>query len=524
MKKQTPIQVVPVRRLSPWRVLLAFIMLIGVSFGSMIGWQLWKVSLASSAYKPWFGAYVDVTATPSFPFEQPGTPASKNVVLSFIVSDPKSPCTPTWGGVYTMDQARVHLDLDRRIARLKQLEGSLSISFGGLLNDELAVKCTEVNKLMAAYESVINRYDIDTIDLDLENTGLTNATALARRAEAIANLQEKRNKAGKTLSVWLTLPVAPQGLTKDGTNGIDVMLAKKVDLAGVNVMTMDYGNSREKGQSMLEASISALNETHRQLKILYKKYGIELNDATLWKKIGATPMIGKNDTGDDVFTLDDAKGLNEFAISKTLGRMSIWSANRDIQCGENYVDVTIVSDACSGVKQEKFGFTKTLSKKFVGKIKNNVQIIKKENLVTKADLIDDPKKSPYQVWMEKGAYLKGTKVVWHHNVYEAKWWTQGDTPDNPVLQTYETPWKLLGPVLPGEKPVPQPTLPAGTYDNWSGTVEYEGGQRVLLNGVPYQAKWWTKGDSPAASTADPDSSAWVPLTQTQVEQILKDSK
>ena len=31
-----------------------------------------------------------------------------------------------------------------------------------------------------------------------------------------------------------------------------------------------------------------------------------------------------------------------------------------------------------------------------------------------------------------GAYPKNTKIVWHHNVYEAKWWTQGDVPDAPV--------------------------------------------------------------------------------------------
>ena len=64
-------------------------------------------------------------------------------------------------------------------------------------------------------------------------------------------------------------------------------------------------------------------------------------------------------------------------------------------------------------------------------------------------------------------YLEGEKVVRHHNVYEAKWWTKGDVPDNPVLQSWETPWNLIGPVLPGEKPIPQPTVPKDTYPSWS---------------------------------------------------------
>jgi len=33
----------------------------------------------------------------------------------------------------------------------------------------------------------------------------------------------------------------------------------------------------------------------------------------------------------------------------------------------------------------------------------------------------------------------------------------------------------------------------------------------------YQAKWWTQGDSPAASVSDPDSSPWLALTRDQIE-------
>ena len=114
--------------------------------------------------------------------------------------------------------------------------------------------------------------------------------------------------------------------------------------------------------------------------------------------------------------------------------------------------------------------------------------------------------------------------MWHKNVYEAKWWTQGDLPDNPVLQAWETPWQLIGPVLPGEKPIPQPKLPAGTYPIWTGSDEYQAGERVLFEGVPYQAKWWTQGDSPAAASSNQDASPWVPLTQAQVSLILDESK
>jgi len=135
--------------------------------------------------------------------------------------------------------------------------GILPYRSRGLKNNELAVNCTDSSKLLDAYRTVVDRYNIDTIDLDLEGTGLSDNEAGARRATTIAKLQSERRKQGKQLAVWATLPVTPQGLAENGTSAVDLLLAKHVDLAGVNAMTMDYGSSMESGQSMLKASESA---------------------------------------------------------------------------------------------------------------------------------------------------------------------------------------------------------------------------------------------------------------------------
>ena len=508
------------RRLSLWRASLGILIVAGLCAGGFFGFQQWKTTRAEISHAPWFAPYVDVTASPTYSFEQINNKPNQDVVLSFIVSSPSDACTPTWGGAYTLDQARNSLDLDRRIARLRQQGGQIAVSFGGLDNQELAVKCTDPAKLESAYQSVIDRYNLDTIDLDLEQNGLTDSDAAIRRATAIAQLQSERRKSGKNLAVWVTLPVTPQGLNEDGTNAVAQLLAKHVDLAGVNIMTMDYGQSLAKGQNMLSGSESALTQTERQLGILYQRAGIHLNDGTLWSKLGATPMIGQNDDTNEVFTLDNATGLNKFARSHGMGRMSMWSANRDITCGSNYVDVKVVSDSCSGVDESKQNFANLLSTGFKGRISLRAGIVTTADPNSKATQTpDNPATSPYQIWSPSGAYLEGTKVVWHHNVYQAKWWTQGDVPDSPVLQSWQTPWELVGPVLPGEKPIPQATLPAGTYPDWSGDATYNTGQRVLFSGVPYQAKWWNKGESPAAASSNPDSSPWTPLTQEQINEI-----
>jgi len=507
----------PRRKLSPWRVLLALVLLTGIVFGSTQGLHQWRATRPLASHKPWFAPYVDATATPTFAFEQTG----HDVVLSFVVSSTSDPCTPSWGGAYSLEQANSSLDLDRRIARLRQQGHTVAVSFGGLRNSELAVKCTDPAKLEAAYQAVINRYNIDTIDLDLEQSGLTNTAAAGRRASVIAALQKTRRSHGKNLAVWATLPVTPQGLSEDGTNAVTQLLSKKVDLAGINIMTMDYGDSLLSSQNILSGSESALTQTARQLGILYQRAGIHLNEATIWSKLGATPMVGQNDDEKEVFSLSNAEGLNTFARSHRLSRVSMWSANRDLACGGNYIDIKIVSDSCSGINQAKGDFANILGNGFTGSISRSAGIITtSEKASASQQKPDDPATSPYQIWSPTGTYLEGTKVVWRHNVYQAKWWTQGDLPDNPVLQSWQTPWELIGPVLPGETPIPQATLPAGTYPNWVGTNTYNTDDRVLFNGVPYQAKWWNQGSSPAAASSNPNGSPWVPLTQAQINEIV----
>ncbi len=508
------------RRLSFSRLLFSLVTVAAIGLGgfSLVGNVVAYYQAGSN--QPWFAPYVDVTATPTFEFQQLGSTNQKDAILSFVVASTQNACTPSWGASYSITQADDSLDLATRIARLQQQGGSVAISFGGRDNQELAVNCTDETSLYNAYQTVITHYHINTIDLDLEGNDLSNTTADDRRATAIAQLQQNQRQSGNKLAVWLTLPVTPQGLSEDGTNAVATFLAKGVDIAGVNILAMDYGSSLTSNQTMLSGSESAATETERQLGILYDQAHLHQNNPSLWHKIGITPMIGQNDITSEVLSIGDASSLNSFALSHKVGRISMWSANRDVTCGSNYVATSVVSDSCSGVNQDGQTFASLLSNGFNGNISLSAGLVTKAQAQnTNSQTPDNPATSPYPIWSATDAYLEGTKIVWHHNIYEAKWWTQGDVPDDPVLQSWQTPWQLIGPVLPGEKPIPQPTLPAGTYPEWAGTVAYTTGQYVLFNGVPYQAKWWNQGESPAAASSNADSSPWSPLTQAQVNAI-----
>ncbi|CAM3247559.1 carbohydrate-binding protein [Nocardioides dubius] len=499
------------RRLSWIRLGVVVLALAGIVFTSLRGWQWFQDSRVKVGEPSWFAGYVDVTATPSYEFEDPEPGAGNSAVLAFVVADPDQECAPAWGGAYTLDEARDQLDLDRRVARLRQLGGAPMISFGGQANTELAVACDDVEELTDAYRDVVQRYEIGVIDLDVEGEALSDDAANQRRAQAVAQLQKEEGT-----EVWVTLPVAPHGLTDEGLELVTGMLEAGVRLRGVNVMTMNYSDSKEPGDSMAEASIKALEATHTQLDDLYRGVGDRRTAAQLWRLIGATPMLGQNDVLGEVFSLDDAAELKEFAAAQKLGRLSMWSLNRDRACSGNWPDITKVSTSCSGLNQATGAFAQLLG----AKLESGPGVTAEPEATDEPTAVDedDPATSPYQVWNAEQAYQAGERVVWRRNVYVAKWWTSGDVPDDPTVADDSAPWRLIGPVLPGEKPEPLPTVAPGTFAKWRPGAAYVAGDVVQLGDLAYVAKWWTQGNSPDAPSTQDSPSPWKRLEGAELKE------
>jgi chitinase len=529
----------PGRRLSRWRLSVVVVIAVAVA-GALVAFRSGSTRPGVAVPISFFSPYVDVTATPQFAFEDPSQLTAGGAVLGFVVS-PVSPtagtagtagtaasgpaCDPSWGGVYSLDAASGGLDLDRRIARVEQRGGQVSASFGGAANAELAIGCTDTDDLEGAYLSVVNRYSLSAIDFDIESADASAPAVDSRRAAAVRELQQDRASAGHPLSVWLTLPVATTGLTDRGLAVLDALLDAHVDLAGVNALTMDYPEAPPgASEPMTQRTDDALISLQRQLVDRYRAAGTALTDARAWQLVGATAMIGQNDVDDQIFEPADAQSLVDFAKVHHLARLSIWSANRDQTCGVNYANPEVVSDECSGVNQQPGAFS-AIFDTFVPAVsaasadsapspsettaRTDASAVRASSSAT---MVDDPATSPYPIWNADGQYPANTKIVWHHNVYEAKWWTQGDVPDSPVTNPADTPWTLIGPVLPGEHPAPLPTLSAGTYPQWNAATVYVAGQRVLYAGVGYQAKWWTQDQPPQPNPLQPADTPWQLLT------------
>ena len=49
----------------------------------------------------------------------------------------------------------------------------------------------------------------------------------------------------------------------------------------------------------------------------------------------------------------------------------------------------------------------------------------------------------YPKWEPDGVYEAGRKVLHHGVGYQAKWWTQGDSPHAEYRTPWDNPWRLL---------------------------------------------------------------------------------
>ncbi len=238
-----------------------------------------------------------------------------------------------WAGLSALtpgaanDQATA---IDAAIAAFKAAGGDVMISLGGAAGISLAqsyvARGLSAQALADAYAGVIDTYGVSHIDFDIEGAAVADPASIALNSQALKLLQQAK----PDVKIWYTLPVLPTGLTADGINVVESALKAGVNLAGVNVMAMDFGESAAPtsgpaAQTMGTYAIRSAEGTYAQLSTLYGTY-----DKTFgYSQLGVTPMIGVNDVTSEVFTVADAQALEDYARAKGLGMLAFWSVTRD---------------------------------------------------------------------------------------------------------------------------------------------------------------------------------------------------
>jgi chitodextrinase len=96
----------------------------------------------------------------------------------------------------------------------------------------------------------------------------------------------------------------------------------------------------------------------------------------------------------------------------------------------------------------------------------------------------------HPVWSRTTIYDSGERVSYNGRVFEAQWWTRGETPGSSAYGA----WAEVGaPAYCG----------AEIVRAWTASWVYLGGELVVHNGHSWQAKWWTRNQAPGASQWGP---------------------
>jgi chitinase len=274
--------------------------------------------------------YADISFTSVLAAQQAS--GQKYYALSFILGNAGT-CTPAWDGTHFMSENYYSAEVNA----IRAVGGDVIAVFGGANGSDMASVCTTQASLQAAYQAVINQYQFQWIDLNIEGGMVSDTVSVDRRNKAIKALQD----ANPNLKVSYTLPVLQSGLPQGELNVLSNAKSNGVRIDYVNIMTMNYGPS---GIDMGQAAIDAATSTRNQLLAL----GIS-------SPLGITPMIGQNNTQGEIFDLADADQLIAYAKTNSyVGWLSFWSLGRD---NGGCAGQTTASASCSGISQGSYAFT-----------------------------------------------------------------------------------------------------------------------------------------------------------------------
>jgi chitodextrinase len=455
------------------------IAIIGITLQSSQAYAQDEPVFPEKVYAP----YIDVLAWPQFSItEAYNKTGQKFFTLAFITSG--GGCTPKWGGTIPMEQNHYVNEIEF----LRSTGGDVIVSFGGANGSELAMTCPDVANLAQAYQSVIDRYNLEWIDLDIEGYAVGERSSVDIRNRTIKILQDDNPQ----LKVAYCLPTMPQGLTADGLFVIENAKSNGVRIDMVNVMAMDYGDygapnpEGQMGRYATEAAASARSQLLSR--------GIECS-------IGVTPMIGQNDVQSERFYQEDARHLLEWAMSgdrpQWVGLISMWSANRD----NGKCPGSSAQSGCSGIAQQEFEFMRIFSS-FCG-----------------GGQVNSPPTVSITAPADNAAFPAGTNITISAdakdadgNVVKVEFYSDS----HPLGTVDQPPYRISASFTAGLH-----TLTAAATDNnssrktstpvriavgsvcsataWKADSVYVRDNIVSYEGRQYRAKWWTTNERPGTT-------------------------
>lgn len=381
----------------------------------------------------------------------------------------------SWGGYSTLGENSTdtwQLDgIKESINYIRSKGGDVIVSIGGLNEGNFFQVTQDEEILFNTYMDVIQGYGLTRLDLDIEGGGQGKSLNIAN-AKALKRVQDATG-----VEIVLTLPVLPTGLTDLGLGTLEAYVENGVEVKMVNIMAMCYGNATIlPGETYAGASVRAIDSTAQQILDTYQNNGKTISRTDAYTKVGVTVSIGEESASFPIWTTDYSQVVNEKAIQENIGMTSFWCLNRDCQqYGAN-----------SGI----YGMYEhtNVFKTFMG---DDAYVIPEaggddEYVSEDGEVIKE--------WKQGSVYVEGDKVIYDGKIWQAAWWTQGDTP-GVASDNGSTPWKYVKDVDKEEITTKEPEVT---------TKELE-----------------TTTKEPEATTKEPETTTKEPETTREPETIQR---
>jgi len=228
--------------------------------------------------------------------------------LAFILN--KGTCSPVWDSGTLNDSSK-----QKMITAIRGAGGDVVVSFGGYSGNKLANSCSNETKLAAAYQKVIDLYQLKAIDIDLEAGEVSQSNKVLKALKIV-----KQKNAG--ISTILTLGTGKNGLEGD-ESGIPAQ-AKAIGSPVDNwtIMPFDFSDN-DSGLDHGKATVSASEGLHKQLKS-----ALGGSDASIYAKQGISSMNGKTDSNGNV-TVANFNTMLSYVQQHGLTRFTYWELSRD---------------------------------------------------------------------------------------------------------------------------------------------------------------------------------------------------
>jgi Cellulose binding domain len=251
--------------------------------------------------------------------------------IAFVLA---SGCNAVWDGEGGLTGGQHQTSINA----IRAAGGDIIPSFGGFNGSKLGEQCTTPSTLSAQYLRVVDQFNLQAIDIDIEANEFDNDASRNRVVDALKLVKQQR----PALKVIVTIPITQTGPNFAGNQLISRAASTQANIDIFTIMPFDFGA----GNNMFNATVSATNGTRDALKTAFG-----WNDATAFAHLGISGMNGLSDQS-ELTSQSTWTQIRDFAASNHMARLAFWGVNRDRGCPGQ-----AVNSSCSSIAQNDWEFT-----------------------------------------------------------------------------------------------------------------------------------------------------------------------